>query len=115
MPDLLDRVPGDRPLGMVTAEVARHTQACQAASAARGAGLVACNDALRSCRRPGLLEAPNHGHGRSSVETRMRCFEVLGESGLSRDIHRQFAELRISVDILTRLSAPGVPLTQRAG
>jgi hypothetical protein len=81
--DLLDQIPGDQPLGIVTADGAYDTRACHAAIAARGAaafghalepvavmpslpprrngkpwkeltaGATARNDALRSCRRLG--------------------------------------------------------------
>jgi hypothetical protein len=70
-PDLLDQIPGDQPLGIVTADGAYDTRACHAAIAARGAaavipprkngkpwkeqtaGAAVRNDALRSCRRLG--------------------------------------------------------------
>lgn len=71
LPDLLDQIPRDLPLGMVTADGACDTRACHAAIAARAAAAVipprrtgkprkeqtagasARHDALRSCRRPG--------------------------------------------------------------
>lgn len=40
MPDLLDQIPGDQPLSMVTADRAYDTRACHAAIAARGAAPV---------------------------------------------------------------------------
>ena len=40
MPDLLNQIPGDQPLGMVTADGAYDTRACHAAIAARGAAAV---------------------------------------------------------------------------
>ena len=71
LPDLLDQIPADQPLGMVTADGAYDTRACHAAIAARGAaavipprrngklwkeptpGAMVRNEALRSCRRLG--------------------------------------------------------------
>lgn len=40
MPDLLDQIPADQPLGMVPADRAYDTRACHAAIAARGAAAV---------------------------------------------------------------------------
>jgi hypothetical protein len=71
LPDLLAQIPGDQPLGIVTADGAYDTRTCHAAIAARGAtavipprkngkpwkeptaGAVVRNEALRSCRRLG--------------------------------------------------------------
>ena len=71
LPGLLDQIPDDQPLGIVTADGADDTRACHAAIAARGAaavipprrngkpwkerraGAAVRNDALRSCRRLG--------------------------------------------------------------
>ena len=40
LPDQLDQIPGDQPLGIVTADGAYDTRACHAAIAARGAAAV---------------------------------------------------------------------------
>lgn len=41
LPDLLDQIPADEPVGIVTADGAYDTRACHAAIAARGAAAVA--------------------------------------------------------------------------
>lgn len=135
MPDLLNQIPDDQPLGMVTADGACDTRACHAAIAARGAaavipprrngkpwkehtaGAVVRNDALRSCRRLGraIWKRWTGYHRRSLVEAKRRCFKLLGERVMSRDFDRQVAELQIRAAILNRFTALGTPLTQRAG
>ena len=90
-PDLLDQIPDDQPLGIVTADGADDARACHAAIAARGAGF----------------------HRRSLPEARMRCLKLLGERVLCRDFGRQVAELQIRTAILNRFTALGTPLTQR--
>jgi hypothetical protein len=135
LPDLLDQIPGDQPLGLVTADGAYDTRACHAAIAARGAaavipprkngkawkeqtaGAAVRNDALRSCRRLGraIWKRWAGYHRRSLVETKMRCFKLLGERVMSRDFERQVAELQIRAAILNRFTALGTPLTQRVG
>lgn len=115
LPDLLDQIPGDQPIGLVTADGAYDTRACHEAIAARGAaavipprkngkpwkeqtaGAAVRNDALRSCRRLGraIWKRWAGYHRRSLVETKMRCFKLLGEHVMSRDFERQVAELQI--------------------
>ena len=88
------------------------------------------NETVRSTRRPGRaiwrrdLEARSGGaiwrrrsgyQRRSLVETRMRCFKLLGERVMARDFDRQVAELQIRAAILNRFTALGTPQTQRAG
>lgn len=135
LPDLLDQIPDDQPLGIVTADGAYDTRACHAAIAARGAaavipprkngkpwkeptaGATVRNEALRSCRRLGraIWKRWTGYHRRSLAEAKMRCFKLLGERVMSRDFDRQVAELQIRAAILNRFTALGTPLTQRAG
>ena len=81
------------------------------------AGAAVRNDALRSCRRLGraIWKRWTGYHRRSLVETRMRCFRLLAERVMSRTFDRQVAELQIRAAIPNRFTAPGAPLTQRAG
>jgi hypothetical protein len=48
-------------------------------------------------------------HRRSLVETRMRCFKLLGERVVVRDFDRQVAELRVRTAILNRFTRLGTP------
>jgi hypothetical protein len=135
LPDLLDQIPGDQSIGIVTADGAYDTRACHAAIAERGAaavipprrngkpwkehtaGATARNEALRSCRRLGraIWKRWTGYHRRSLVDAKMRCLKLLGERVLSRDFDRQVAELQIRAAILNRFTALGTPITQRAG
>ena len=135
LPELLDQIPGDQPLGMVTADGAYDTRACHAAIAERGAaavipprrngkpwkehtaGAAVRNDALCSCRRLGraIWKRWTGYHRRSLVEAKMRCFKLLGERVMARDFDRQVAELQIKAAILNRFTALGTPLTQHEG
>lgn len=135
LPDLLDQIPADLPLGIVTADGANNTRACHAAIAAQGAaaaipprkngkpwkehtaGAAVRNDALRSCRRLGraIWNRWTGYHRRSLAEAKMRCLKLLGERVMSRDFDRRVAALKIRAAILNRFTALGTPLTQRAG
>jgi hypothetical protein len=48
-------------------------------------------------------------HRRSLVETKMRCFKLLGERVMARDFDRQVAELQVRAAILNRLTRLGTP------
>jgi hypothetical protein len=135
LPDLLNQIPHDQPIGMVTADGAYDTRACHSAIAARGAasvipprkngktwkeqaaGATARNDALRGCRRLGraIWKRWTGYHRRSLAEARMRCLKLLAERVMARDFDRQVAELQIRAAILYRFTAIGTPRTQRAG
>ena len=134
LPDLLDQIPADQPIGRVTVDGAFDTRACHAAIAERGAaavipprkngkpwkehtaGAVVRNDALRSCRRLGraIWKRWTGYHRRSLAGAKMRCVKLLGERVMSRDFERQVAELQITAAILNRFTALGTPLTQRS-
>jgi hypothetical protein len=81
------------------------------------AGKAVRDDALRSCRR--LSQATRKRwtgyHRRSLVEAKMRCLNLLGERGMSRDFKRQAAGLQIRAAILNRFTALATPLTPREG
>ena len=49
----------------------------------------------------------------SLVETKMRCFKLLGERVMARDFDRQVTELQVRVAILNRFTHLGTPVTQR--
>jgi hypothetical protein len=54
-------------------------------------------------------------HRRSLVETKMRCFKLLGERVMARDFDRQVAELQVRAAILNRFTQLGTPTMVRAG
>lgn len=135
LPDLLEQIADDQPIGKVSADGAYDTRACHAAIAARGAiaviptrrngrpwkedtpGADARNDILRATSRLGrkIWRRWSGYHRRSLVETKMHCFKLLGERVRSRDFDRQVAELQIRAAILNRFTALGTPITQRVG
>ena len=133
LPELLNQIPADQPIGKVSADGAYDTRACHAAIAARSAcaviparknarpwlettpGAQARNDTVRATRRLGrtIWKRWSGYHRRSLVETKMRCFKLLGERVMARDFDRQVAELQIRAAILNRFTALGTPQTQR--
>ena len=135
LPELLNQIPTDQPIGKVTADGAYDTRGCHAAIAARSAcaviparknarlwlenttGAQARNDTVRATRRLGrtIWRRWSGCHRRSLVETKMRCFKLLGERVMARDFDRQVAELQIRAAILNRFTALGTPQTQRVG
>lgn len=135
LPELLNQIPADQPIGKVSADGAYDTWACHAAIAARSAcaviparrnarpwlqttpGAQARNEILRATRRLGrtIWRRWSGYHRRSLVETKMRCLKLLGERVMARDFDRQVAELQIRAAILNRFTALGTPKTQRVG
>lgn len=135
LPELLDQIPTDQAIGKVTADGAYDTRGCHAAIAARSAcaviparrnarpwlentpGAQARNETVRTTRRLGrtIWRRWSGYHRRSLVETKMRCFKLLGERVMARDFDRQVAELQIRAAILNRFTALGTPQTQRVG
>lgn len=135
LPELLNQIPDDQPIGKVSADGAYDTRGCHAAIAARGAcaviparknarpwlentpGAQARNDTVRSTRRLGrtIWRRWSGYHRRSLVEAKMRCFKLLGERVMARDFDRQVAELQIRAAILNRFTTLGTPQTQRVG
>jgi hypothetical protein len=135
LPDLPDRIPCDRPLGIGTTQGARGTRAGHAAIAARApaavvpprrngkprrertAGATARGEARRRCRRLGrtIRKRRTGCHRRNPVAAKVRCLELNGGRVLSRDFDRQVAEIRVRAAIPNRFTALGPPLTRRAG
>ena len=60
-------------------------------------GADARNDILRTTKRVGraIWKRWSGNHRRSLVETRMCCFELLGEGVMARDFDRRVAELQV--------------------
>jgi Transposase DDE domain len=80
-------------------------------------GAQARNEILHATHRLGrtIWRRWSGYHRRSLVETKMRCFKLLGERVMARDFDRQVAELQIRAAILNRFTALGTPQTQRFG
>lgn len=131
LPGLLAQLPPSTHLATVTGDGAYDTKQCHAAIAAAGASAViptrrnaqlwkkyppgaeARNDILRATHRLGrtLWKKWSGYHRRSLVETKMRCFKLLGERILSRDFDRQVAELQVRAALLNRFTQLGTPIT----
>ena len=79
------------------------------------AGAKVRNETLRATRYLGrtLWKKWSGYHRRSLVETKMRCFKLLGERVMARDFDRQVAELQVRVAILNRFTRLGTPDTIR--
>ena len=135
LPELLEQIASDQPIGKVSADGAYVTRAWHEAIAGRGAiaviptrrngrpwqkdtpGAQARNDILRTTCRLGrtIWRRWSGYHQRSLVETKMHCFKLLGERVRPRDFDRQVAELQIRPVILNRFTARGTPIPQRIG
>jgi hypothetical protein len=124
LPEFLNQIADDQPIGKVSADGAYDTRGCHAAIAARSACAViparknarpwlettpdaqARNEILRATRRLGraIWRRWSGYHRRSLVETKMRCFKLLGARVMARDFDRQVAELQIRAAILNRFT-----------
>ena len=133
LPVLLEQIPPEEALASVGADGAYDTKACHAAIASRGAsalipvrknaqpwkegsaGARARNEILRATKRLGrtIWKKWSGYHRRSLVETKMRCFKLLGERVMARDFDRQVAELQIRAALLNRFTQLGTPQTVR--
>jgi hypothetical protein len=131
LPALLQQIPQDEPIESLSADGAYDTQACHEAIAARGAiaviptrknarlwkrytaGAQARNEILCATQRLGrrIWKAWSGYHRRSLVETKMRCFKLLGERVMARTFKRQVAELQIRAALLNRFTRLGCPQT----
>lgn len=135
LPDLLNQIPPDQEIGLVTADGAYDTRKCHEAVADRGAhavipprknaklwkptsaGAVARNEAVRSSRYLGraLWRKLSGYHRRSRVETKMHCVKLLGQGLMARDFDRQVAEIQIRAAVLNGYTALGKPRTVTVG
>ncbi len=135
LPELLSQIPADEVILSVSGDGAYDTKGCHAAIAARGAaaiiptrkngqpwkentaGAKARNEILRATRHLGrtIWKKWSAYHRRSLVETKMRCFKLLGERVMARDFDRQVAELQVRAALLNRFTRLGTPVTVRAG
>jgi len=131
LPCLLDQIPIDEMIASVSGDGAYDTKGCHEAIAQRGAqaiiptrknakpwkdqrpGANARNAILAATRRLGrkIWKKWTGYHRRSLVETKMRCFKLLGERVMARDFDRQVAELQVRAAILNRFTRLGTPTT----
>jgi IS5 family transposase len=135
LPELLGQIPEAETIAAVYCDGAYDTKECHNAIAARGASAIiptrknaqlrkentagarARNDILRATKYLGrtIWKKWSGYHRRSLVETKMRCFKLLGERVMARDFDRQVAELQVRAAILNRFTQLGTPTTIRVG
>lgn len=131
LPCLLDQIPAEEMIASVSGDGAYDTKGCHEAIAQRGAqaiiptrknakpwkdqrpGAKARNAILAITRQLGrkIWKKWSGYHRRSLVETKMRCFKLLGERVMARDFDRQVAELQVRAAILNRFTRLGTPTT----
>ncbi|QJE03650.1 IS5 family transposase (plasmid) [Massilia forsythiae] len=131
LPCLLGQIPAGETIASVSGDGAYDTKGCHEAIAQRGAqaiiptrknakpwkdqcpGAKARNAILTATRRLGrkIWKKWSGYHRRSLVETKMRCFKLLGERVMARDFDRQVAELQVRAAILNRFTRLGTPTT----
>ena len=131
LPELLGQIPADEAVASVSGDGAYDTKACHAAIAQRGAqaviaprknarpwrttlvGASSRNAALNACHRLGraIWKKWSGYHRRSLVETKMHCFNRLGERVMARTFVRQVVELHVRVALLNRFTQLGRPTT----
>lgn len=135
LPELLNQIPPDQDIELVTADGAYDTRKCHDAIAARNAhavipprknakpwkptsaGAIARNEAVNASRYLGraLWRRWSGYHRRSRVESKMNCIKLLGQSLMARDFDRQVAEIQVRVAVLNRYTALGIPVTEPVG
>ncbi|MDZ7854814.1 IS5 family transposase [Sphaerotilus sp.] len=132
LPELLSQIPDEEAVLSVSGDGAYDTQDCHDAIAERGAeaviptrknaqpwkakrpGAAARNEILRATNRlgRGIWKKWSGYHRRSLVETKMRCFKLLGERVMARTFERQVVELQVRAAVLNRFTHLGTPVTQ---
>jgi hypothetical protein len=131
LPHLPGQVPPEEQLASASGDGAYDTKGCHEAIALLQAGAIipirknakpwkmnrtgaaARNEILRATRRLGrtIWKKWSGYHRRSLVETKMRCFKLLGERIMARDFDRQVAELQVRAALLNRFTRLGTPIT----
>jgi len=124
LPCLLGQIRSEKMIASVSGDGAYDTKGCHEAIAQRGAqaiihtrknakpwkdqrpGAKARNAILATTRQLGrkIWKKWTGYHRRSLVETKMRCFKLLGERVMARDFDRQVAELQVRAVIKTSKS-----------
>ncbi len=131
LPDLLNQIPRDESIDSVSGDGAYDTKGSHTAIAERDAeaiipvrkngkpwkentpGAKVRNETLRATLRLGraIWKKWSGYHRRSLVETKMRCFKLLGERVKARLFNSQVAELQIRAALLNRFTHLGTPIT----
>ncbi len=131
LPDLLNQIPRDEQIESLSGDGAYDAKKVHHAAADRGAeaiipvrkngkpwkentpGAQARNETLRAIKRLGraIWKKWSGYHRRSLVETKMRCFKLLGERVKARIFNSQVAELQIRTALLNRFTQLGTPMT----
>ncbi|MFS0757581.1 IS5 family transposase [Noviherbaspirillum sp. 1P10PC] len=131
LPNLLGQIPPEEPIVSVSGDGAYDTKRCHEVIALRQAdaiiparknakpwkinrlGAEVRNEILRATRRLGrtIWKKWSGYHRRSLVETKMRCFKLLGERIMARDFDHQGAELQVRAAVLNRFTRLGTPIT----
>ena len=127
LPDLLDRIPQDEPIGPVTADGAYDTRRCRTAIIERGATAIvpirrngrpwredgpaarARNETSGATRRFGraLWKRWTGDDARSRIEAQMLCLKSSGDRIMARHPDRQTAEIHTRIALMNRFSALG--------
>ncbi|WP_446808515.1 IS5 family transposase [Methylomonas sp. 2BW1-5-20] len=131
LPDMLNQIPCDERIDSVSGDGAYDTKNAHAAIVERDAeaiipvrkngkpwkentsGAQGRNETLRATQRLGraIWKKWSGYHRRSLVETKMRCFKLLGERVRARIFNSQVAELQIRAALLNRFTQLGTPIT----
>jgi len=130
LPALLGQIPSDERIASISGDGAYDTKDCHEAIALRAADahhpdpqerqaleehLLRCTGTQRYLVRDtqtgtGDLKKWSGYHRRSLVETKRRCFKLLGERVMARDFDRQVAELQVRAAVLNRFTRLGAQL-----
>jgi hypothetical protein len=131
LPELLGQIPAEEAVLSVSGDGAYDTQGHDAI-ALRGAqaviptcknakpwkakrpGAGARNDIVRATNRLGreIWKQWSGYHRRSLVQTKMRCFKLLGDRVMARTFERQVVELQVRAAVLNRFTHLGTPVTR---
>lgn len=131
LPALLDQIPVDEKIASRSGNSAYATKDCHEAIAPRAAqaiiqtrknvkrwkanrcGADARNEILHTTRRleRAIWKKWSGYHRRNLVETKMRCFKLLGERVMARDFDRQVAKLQVRAAVLNHFTRLGAPVT----
>lgn len=131
LPALLNQIPANERIESVSGDGAYDTKKAHTAISERNAeaiipvrkngkpwkentaGAKARNETLRAIQQLGraIWKKWSGYHRRSLVETKMRCFKLLGERVNARLFYSQVAELQIRVALLNRFTQLGTPIT----
>lgn len=131
LPGLLNQIPHDETIALVSADSAYDTKRSHGTIAERGAdaiipvskngkpwkentpGAHVRNETLRATQglRRSLWKKWRDYHRRSLVEAKMRCFKCLGESVMAHLFNSLVAEPQIREALLNRFTQLGTPIT----